>query len=248
MATILITRPEPEASAVAVRLQAAGHSCLVSPLLTINRPAWSPPGAMPGAIILTSPRGASAFIAERFKTLPTYCVGQVTARAAQANGYGNIVWPGSGRSAELIARLAADGTTPCLWLSGEDVSTDMVAELKTHGVKVWRRVVYIAEPVAMFTAEALRALRRGEVDWALLSSPRLATLMRERCAAESIPADRIALACLSEEVAAAARGPVWRDIHVSPKPDLDVLLASCGLLCDKQPEPLEGPDDARDEH
>ena len=134
MAKVLITRPEPDASALAEILRGKSYSPLLEPLLTI---APVEVGALclqdVQAVLLTSTNGLRAFASlttERYIWL--FTVGEKTAEEAKKLGFCNVMSAG-GSSASLI-ELTEKFLDPCagrvLHISGDVVRQDMVGPLK----------------------------------------------------------------------------------------------------------------------
>src|SRR6476660_5292664 len=112
---ILVTRPEPDATLLREKLEAAGHLVTVEPLLVIEP---CPPEALPldgiTALIATSRNALRALSAhpdlDRARALSFFTVGPGTARAAADLGFIDII-AGSAAAPDL-APLIAGRITP----------------------------------------------------------------------------------------------------------------------------------------
>lgn len=225
MATVLITRPEPGASATAATLRAAGHRAILSPILTTVPVAWDVPDDAFDAVMLTSeaaPRLAGPG-ARRFVHLPTFCVGSVTLAAAKAAGFADAR-PGPGGAVPLAKMIAAEGFRHILHLAARDRTP-----VPPQFANITVCTVYAAE-IGGLSAEAVAALHAGEIDWALLFSTRSATEFAAACPER----ERVSIAAISEDVLAAA-GSGWRNAVQATATSELAVLAAAGLTCDKQP-------------
>src|ERR1019366_8272450 len=91
---LLVTRPQPEADALARRLTGLGHTVLVQPLMSIAL-APEPEGmAQPAALAITSGNAVKALAAwprvGAWKGATVYAVGSATAAAARAAGFADV--------------------------------------------------------------------------------------------------------------------------------------------------------------
>src|SRR3546814_7342675 len=91
MARVLVTRPEPGASATARRLAALGHDVMTAPLFFVHSVEWTPPGEQFDALMLTSANAVrlAGPLPDRWLALPCYAVGNGTAHAAASYGFPN---------------------------------------------------------------------------------------------------------------------------------------------------------------
>ncbi|MEW5423682.1 uroporphyrinogen-III synthase [Amorphus sp. 3PC139-8] len=228
-----MTRPMPQAEETADRLEAAGHEPVRAPLLEIvPDPTVSLAPCDADAIVLTS-RGAVRAISlhpekERIFSLPVFAVGDATARAARALGFGDVRSAG-GDLAAVAERISAEEVKPhrLLHLAGRDRSGDLAALLRPAGIQVETRVVYRAEPATALPSDAAEALRAGTLDGVLSFSPRSAATLLTLAEAAGLKESlmRARHYCLSEAVADCLRDAGARDVAVAATPDQDALLA-----------------------
>ena len=223
---ILVTRPEPGASATAVRLAALGHDTLVAPLLTVEPVAWDLPSERPDAVVMTSANAArhggdALTVLTGFRL---YAVGAATAAAAQAAGFIDVT-TGEGDAQAVLALAASHGVTRALHLAGEDrIDSDVPPGLTLDVATVYRAVA-----VAL-SEGAAAALAEGQIDLVLLFSPRTARIFAYGC--DTAVRAGTAIAALNPAVAAAA-GPGWQSVITAPEPNEAALLAAAGLTCEK---------------
>jgi len=165
MPTVLITRPEPEASATAARVAALGHVPLVDPMLAI-RPLDGPPLDLSGvqALVCTSVNGVRALAARTAeRTPPLYAVGARTASEARAVGFWDVIDADGdvGALAALLAGRVDPARGALLHAAGAEIAGDLAGALAPHGIALRREVLYEA-----VTADALMPERRARWTWA----------------------------------------------------------------------------------
>lgn len=185
-ATILLTRPEPGASATAAALCLAGAEAaiLLSPLMEMRflTPALPQGGFF--AVIFTSRAGVAAAVRLRGAgaTLPrrAYAVGGGTAAAARAAGFETR---SAGGDAEALVALiqSARPAGPLLHLRGRDAGDALLKGLVSAGLETFEAVAY-AQIAMPLTAEALTLLQRDGRVILPLFSPRSAQLFHEATA------------------------------------------------------------------
>ncbi|HYE27170.1 MAG TPA: uroporphyrinogen-III synthase [Allosphingosinicella sp.] len=205
-------RPEPGASETAARARRIGLDAVVAPLFAI-RPVAAPAPAAGGydAVLLTSANGAR-HAPPGLTGLPCFAVGERTAAAARAAGFGAVT-SGPSDGAAAAALMAAAGVGRALHLCGRDS-----APVEAAGVAIERRVVYAAEslPRPPFEGPAV----------AMIHSPRAGARFAELAADKSA----FALAAISAAAAAAA-GEGWAAKAVAAAPREQALLELAAKLC-----------------
>lgn len=228
-ARILITRPEPGASATAARVAALGLVPLVAPVLAARQIASAlPPPEDITAVLLTSGRAVPALLAA-YRDLPVLTVGDATATRARAAGFHNVV-SAAGDAIDLAGLAKAQlpwNARPILLAVGQFQGNALADALRTAGFRVLRRVVYSMVPARALTAPALAALRTGQVQAALFFSAatarhfvQLAERARVGAALRSVEAITI-----GRPAAMALERLTWRRIRVAARPNQDEMLA-----------------------
>lgn len=204
---MLVTRPEPDASDTAGRLDALGIATLKAPMLTQEVLTTSLPDAEGfGAMAVTSANALRALAArgvlDRYLELPLYAVGARTAALARQMGFGRVE-TGGGTVAQLVELLGtAPISGPILYASGREVTGDLGRALAPTG-----RMVITAEVYAMVAAEnlpeaAASAIASGRVAAALFYSTRSAAVFAQLTAGLTRQVkSRLGVICLSESVA-----------------------------------------------
>jgi len=232
----LVTRPQPGAAQTAAALTARGVDALVEPMLTIE---FLPPDTLDlgevQALLFTSANGARAFAAASpERRLPVLAAGDATARAARAAGFGQV--RSAAGDAGALARLAARCCDPAagalLHACGADVAGDLAGSLAGAGFAVRRAALYRARPAGTLSPALLEALRSGRLRLALFFSPRTAAVFARLAERNGVGgACRLVCACaLSEAVAQALAGLVWREIRVARRPDREAMMAEVDTL------------------
>lgn len=226
---ILVTRPAPDGAKQAEALRARGHEPVLAPLLDIKfeQPRLDLDGVQ--ALIVTSRNALRALAthpqSKQLTPLPLFAVGEATAAAARDLGFAQVT-TGPGKAAGLAERLRAEldpANGALLHLAGEDLAFDLASALPIFELR--QPVLYRAVPAAALPEEALRALKAGKVDAAILMSPRTAeifgSLLRKEDAMEL---GSLICYCLSEAVAEAA-SPLGSRRRVAPTPQEEDILA-----------------------
>lgn len=218
----LVTRPEPDASRFAARVEAElGLPTLTSPLMRIEAlDATLPPNDFAG-VILTSAHAAR--LLTRFNVpLATSCfaVGTKTAEVAENLGYGARSM--GGNADRLVASLIANPPPgPLLHLRGEHSRGDVAARLIAAGIPTEECVAY--RQVSQGLSHSAQAAIAGKAAMILpLFSPRTATL----ASAVMTDADSLYPVALSEAVAHAARFPRAEATVISSAPTEDAMIAA----------------------
>ncbi len=229
---ILITRPEEDAGPLAAALQAHGVETRIEPLMRVVD-LEGPPLDLGGvqAVLATSANGVRAFARrESRRDLPLLAVGDATARAAEAAGFRRV--EAAAGHVEALAELVASRLHPTdgdlLHVAGTTVAGDLAGMLRACGYAVRRAVLYEARPVDRLSWDTLRALGDAALDGVALYSPRTAALFVDLAISAGV-ADccrHLIAFCLSEAVAAKARGLAWRSIVVADRADQTAMIAA----------------------
>lgn len=218
---VVILRPQPGAARTAERARALGLEPLVAPLFKVRAIDWDAPDpALSDALMFTSanaPRLAGEKLAA-FTSLPCYCVGGETARAAEEAAFADVR-TGPSDAVALLQMMAADAMGATLHLCGRD-------HLALDHPAIWieRRIVYASEPVGGLNPEAARAIASGALVLvhSLRAGAELARLVPDRQSAT--------IAAISSAAADAA-GEDWRVKHVAAAPRDEALLELAAKLC-----------------
>jgi uroporphyrinogen-III synthase len=178
---LLVTRPEPDATALKARLIAQGHEVLIEPLIEIEFDDAEPielDGVQ--ALIATSKNGVRALArspaAAAGRLTPLFTVGPGTASTAKALGFEAVI-AGPRNARDLVALIALGAEVnggPLVHLAGDTLAFDVAGELRRLGFHVLEPVVYNTVVATRFSDAVAGRLRAGTIDGVLLLSPRTA--------------------------------------------------------------------------
>jgi len=201
---VLVTRASGDAERTAQRLAARDHEALLAPVIRI-RPTGDPaPAEAYDALIVTSAHAAAALASLDRRNL-VFAVGDRTADAVRAVGFGRVV-AAEGDAASL-SRLIRDSLPPgrtLLHVTARHRKEEPAASLRTAGFTIVPWEAYEARAVESLPDAAIGALRSGQIGAALHYSRRSADLV-VRLAGEAGLAPNLRVIphlCLSADVAA----------------------------------------------
>jgi len=217
---ILITRPEPGASATAARVQKLGHNPIMAPCLTITPLPTTLPEP-PAALIITSGQAIAALPAH-YQNVVIFCVGDATAARLHEAGFHDVE-SANGDATDLF-RLIRTKNLPGthLLVTGQGHGQALTAQLRAAGTKIIRRTVYKASPVKSFSPEAAQALAGGKIKAALFYSAESARAFARLKPKNTASIEALAL---SPAVAAPLQALPWTKIRVALAPTEADLLA-----------------------
>ena len=224
--SVLVTRPEPGASATAARLTEAGYLPIVTPLLHIRRCRVPlPPASRLQAVIAAS--GNAIELPRAYHGLTLLAVGDATAARARAHGFATV--HSADGDADALATLAGRLLSPAagalLLATARGEGTRLAAALRARGFTVHRRAVYAASPLRKMPSAAIVAFQQG-LHAALFFSAATA-----RAFVLGMPD---ALRPFLSRTIAVAIGPAaaewlahlpWRELRVALRPTQDEVLA-----------------------
>jgi uroporphyrinogen-III synthase len=204
----LVTRPRAEAEALAALLARQGIEAVVEPMIEIaDREAASPDLTGVRAILCTSANGVRALVqASGERGVPVFAVGDASAAAARAVGFGRV--ESAGGDVEALANLVRQHLKPdagkLLHVTGGVVAGDLAAMLDAAGFTVERLAMYEARAARALSAATARLIADGQIDVALFFSPRTAAIFARLAAAAGVVAGLRATAAISISSAADA--------------------------------------------
>ena len=227
---LLLTRPRAQSEAFAAeaeaRLPGRFGPVLVAPLLEIVFVPAALDLAGVEALLFSSANGVEAFAAASpERSLPAFCVGEMTAAAARAHGF-------AARSADgdvtALAALAAEawrpGQGPFLHVRGRHAAGDLVGALAARGIPV--RAAEISDQVPQpLSPEARVLIATGAATVVPLFSPRTARVF----ARETAGLDLSAVTVVGLSAAVVAPVEAGRRI-VTRSPGRDGMLAALAGL------------------
>jgi uroporphyrinogen-III synthase len=227
--TILITRPQPDATRLAKCLQGEGYSTLIDPLLKIKFMDVTLDIKETQAIIVTSLNGVRALAqacSERDHLL--YTVGSGSAEEAQSLGFKNVRYA-SGNTHALTRKILHD-LSPAkgrvIYVCGDVVRGDIMRELNLQGFETERHMIYRTKEATAFTAKTLKAFKAAEISLILFFSPRTVDIFVKLLQQSSLEpvCESITALCLSTAVRDRLKGLHWKSIQVPERPSQLELL------------------------
>jgi len=219
MATLLVLRPEPAASATVAKARERGLEALAVPLFKLEPLTWEAPdpGGFDG-LLLTSANAVACAGEQiaKLRGLKVYSVGEATAGAAREAGF-DIASTGDAGIDGLLASIEPD--LKLLQLAGEDRREPDNARQSITPIVVYRsRAV---EPPHIPSGSEVVALIHSS-----RAGRRFAELVHERRA--------ISIVAISQAAADAA-GEGWKSVDIAEQPSDDALLALAARLCNNSP-------------
>lgn len=229
MVRLLVTRPEPDASETAARLNALDIDAVIEPLLIAETLATGLPEAAGfAALAVTSANALRALHdrgeLQRFAALPVYAIGDRTAAVARGYGFAKVT-SAQGNLDDLVALLAEAGIGgPVFYPAARHQSGDLGKALAPRGVMVITAPIYDMRP-AEGLSETLRAdLAADSVDGALFYSRRTAetfvSLVRD---ADASP--RLRMLCLSEHIAEPLLAAHFVRVSLADHPSEEAMMS-----------------------
>jgi len=235
---ILVTRPHPDDETTAAGIRARGFEVLRAPMLRFEPAAFHEDAdADYGAVIVTSAnalRGIEAQLkASRLLKLPLFAVGEHTASAASAIGFGHVIVAKGGAASLrdlVVASVKAKAlkkSRPLLYLAGADLARDLAGELGERGFTVVTQTTYRMIPLSNLPRETCDAFAANQVEAVLHYSRRSARAFLEsiRSAGVEISALSIPQYCISAGVASVVRDAGATQVVVAASPDENALFA-----------------------
>ncbi len=226
---VLVTRPEPGASATSARLAELGCAPLVAPLLGIRaRRARLPDPAHLQAVVATS-GNALPGIPAPYRSLPLYTVGDATAARARALGFATVTSAAGDAAAlaALVVPACRPDAGPLLLAAGALQGERLAASLRAQGFAVHRRTLYAAVPVRRLPPAARQALAEKRIAAALFFSAETAETFARLVTAAGLAAELAGVTALAigEPAAGALRRLPFRSVRVALRPTEEALLA-----------------------
>ena len=228
MVLMLVTRPEPDASETAARLNALDIETVIDPLLMSQTlPTSLPPADGFAALAVTSANALRA-LRDRgelsgYVGLPLYAVGDRTAETARRLGFGNVT-SARGSANDLVALLAEAGLKgPILYPAARQQAGDLGKALAPHGIMVITAPVYDMVPSTGLRDTPIAAIASGAISAALFYSRRTAETFATL--ATGLPdRSRLGMLCLSETVAAPLVAAHFVRVALADHPSEEAML------------------------
>lgn len=220
MRRLVITRPEPGATATLATARGMGLEAVALPLFAVEPIAWEAPEAGGFDGLLLTSANAVRHGGDQLKALRglrVYAVGKATAEAAREAGF-DIASSGEAGVERLLGSI--DGHLRLLHLCGEH-RTAVEATQAITAVPVYRSA-------ELPPPEGLAQIA-GQV--AAVHSPRAGKRLAELVDEARVDRSTIRIAAISDAAATAAGGG-WDACEAAECPDDRALLALAARLCD----------------
>lgn len=226
---VLVTRPEPDGSALAEELRTLGHTPILAPMMTIEFEEAPPPVISGGcALAFTSANGVRAFchrVSERH--WPVFAVGEATAELARHMGFSEVY--AAGGDVETLADMIGQHDylpNEIFHASGADVAGDLAGRLHALGIQITSQQMYVAKAAAELPPPAATALERRQVDAVLFFSPRTAAIFASLAFDEKLQEGlgKSVAICMSQNVATAIKPLPFAEVRVSSAPTKTAVL------------------------
>lgn len=220
---LLVTRPEPGASATIARLATLGHEAIALPCLTIS-PVTPHLPQHPAALLVTSGQAVPALPA-RLHNVPVFCVGDATAAKLRMAGFTSV--ESANGDAEALASLVLRRNLPGLHVlaTGERLGQKLMTTLRAGGISIVRRKVYKVARRRTLPDSIYTALKAGDFDGVLFYSAETAQAFLRLNPPRT---DQLNAYALSQNIEKGLQAVPWNAIHVACAPteaDLMALLA-----------------------
>ena len=182
-------------------------------------------------LIFTSANGVEQFAARSpDRSLPAWCVGEMTAAAARRAGFAARSADGDvGDLAALVVAGHRPGAGDFLHLRGAHAAGDLTGRLAAAGVPARAAAIYDQRPRPL-TAEALALLAAGGMDVLTFFSPRTARLVAAAGRGAGWNLSRTVAVALSPAADAAFAGPEPALRRIAAAPTRDGMLAALAAL------------------
>ncbi|MCI4662307.1 MAG: uroporphyrinogen-III synthase [Neomegalonema sp.] len=224
MARLIVTRPQPQADALAEQLRGLGHIPLLAPLSAYAPLVFTPPQQAFDAVLFTSaaaPRFGPG--PDQIPGASVFAVGEATAQAARGAGFADVT-SAQGDGQALADLVAARYPKPARFLHprGAELGFDMAAALTAQGHEVAAPIVYqmvwerdLPEPVRA-------AITSGAANGVLLLSPRAA--QHFLALSKSLPIGALTAYCMSPRIAQICADAQFGHVTVASRPEIASVL------------------------
>lgn len=239
---VLVTRPEPDATATSKRLAEAGHEPLRSPLMNISfEPVRDLGPGLVQAIIVTSRNAVRALqkspILKELLEVPVFAVGPGTTQDAHELGFHGVM-KGTGTAAGLVDVIVSHADPAggrLIHFAGYKLAFDLERALQEKGFTVDTIRCYSADRAEALSQSARDALAKGHLDAVLLMSPEAArTYMKlVRDADLESAAKSVMCACISQATADALEDFGAAVVGVADEPNSEEVLALVNRMAEQ---------------
>ena len=227
----LLTRAAEDSARLRTKLEALGHTALVSPVIEIVAAEATWPSGVVDAVLATSGHAFSVAddmvypCPEARRLMPLLLVGTRTEERARQRGFGGeaVVEPNATLLAVRIGDLVRRPRR-IVYLAGRDRKPDIELALRITGHKVEVLEIYEARATKALTTPAVNALRTGHIDGVLHFSRRSAALFATLAAKAGADIRAVRHLCLSDDAAAPLKEAAC-PVEIAEAPNEAALLS-----------------------
>lgn len=227
---VLITRTQPAASMLAVRVMDLGLPVHIAPILSVHDMHSPAPSAVfdAGGYILTSPNGLRfAHIPHKMNyDLPLWAVGEATARFAKDAGFSHVITgPGEIRGLGRLIKKDYQGDKPLIHIRGAHVS--LFTHESLDGLPVLPWITYETRVDENSLASIPKFLSLPQKHIIVLQSARAAGFLAPhvQACAQRLKGGDISVLCLSQAVVESLGMQENDGIYCCDSPDEESVLA-----------------------
>lgn len=235
---VLLTRAADEGARSAMKLEASGHSAVLSPVLEmVPTGATWPPGVVDAALA-TSAQAFELFsdapdwpLPEARRLIPLHLVGERTLEAALERGFEGPaqIEPDAKALAAKLASALPSGAR-LVYMAGRDRKPDLERSLAAAGHRIEIVEVYTAQAAEELSRAAIAAVRSGEIGAVLHYSRRSAEIFLDLSRKADLEVRDLTHVAISQDSAQ----PLWEarcsEVHVAEKPNEQAMIAAVNAL------------------
>jgi uroporphyrinogen-III synthase len=235
---VLLTRAADEGMRSATKLEASGHSAVLSPVLEMVPTGAEWPTGVIDAVLATSAQAFELFsdtadwpLPESRRLMPLYLVGERTREAALERGFEGpaLIAPDAKELATAIV-ASLPPASRLVYLAGRDRKPDLERTLADAGQTVEVVEVYSAQAAEGLSESAITALEAGEIGAVLHYSRRSAEIFLDLARRAGLDIRNNTHVAISQDAAI----PLWdarcTEVHVAEKPNEQAMIGAVNAL------------------
>lgn len=232
--TIVITRPMGDEATLTEHLQMRGHRIIHEPLTHItldHTQRVAVANALmqdPNAVIVTSRHGVEALATlTELRDIFLICVGDATAKRAQAHGFERITSGGGNVENMLeIITQAYDDEARFLYISGKHTKVDLGEALMQYGMSVEQIITYEALATEQLSEILIEHIKREQIDAISFLSQRAASIFTRLLDSDEAKQalKHIEAFCISDAVSETLETQRWKKIYTAQEPTLASMI------------------------
>lgn len=232
--TIVITRPLGDEILLRDELLERGYRVIHEPLTEIflhHERRLNVEHALldePDAVLITSKHGVQALaLLTNLRDMFLLCVGEATANIALQLGFDKVSMTGE-TSQHMVEYIldCYDEDAKFLYISGEDITTDLTEELGIRGMHVQRIAAYGAIAAEALSDTLVEQLKRNNINAISFFSTRTAHIFLSLAEKAGVLGElkNIDAFCLSDTVQSNIKPALWNKSYSAEKPTLASMI------------------------